>query len=97
VSAGPYSWNITAGTEGWKTFTLPTPLTISAHTDYIVAISNSADQYYAATPQGFADPITNGNLHTYVGSGVYSTTPGGLPLSSWQNANYFRDVVFVPQ
>ena len=97
VSAGPYSWNITAGTEGWKTFTLPAPLAITANTDYIVAISNSTDQYYAATPQGFAEPIVNGNLHTYVGSGVYSTTSGGLPISSWQNANYFRDVVFVPQ
>src|SRR5678815_1443863 len=38
--AGPYTWNITGGTEGWKTFTLSTPLSITANTDYIVSISN---------------------------------------------------------
>ena len=97
VSAGPYTWNITAGAEGWKTFTLPTPLTITANTDYIVAVSNSTDRNYAATAQGFAAPITNGNLHTYVGSGAYSTTPGAMPTTVWLNSNYFRDVVFVPQ
>jgi Domain of unknown function (DUF4082) len=36
--AGPYTWTITAGTEGWKTFTLPTALNITANTDYIIDI-----------------------------------------------------------
>src|SRR5690606_31302873 len=63
LSAGPYTWNITAGTEGWKTFTLPTPLAITTNRDYIVAISNSTDRNYAATTQGFVAPIVNGNLH----------------------------------
>jgi hypothetical protein len=95
--AGPYTWNITAGTEGWKTFTLPTPLSITANTDYIVAISNSSDHYYAEQTQGLASPIVSGHLHTYTGSGVYSTVLGTMPTLNWQNTNYFRDIVFAAQ
>jgi len=95
--AGPYTWNITAGTEGWKLFTLPAPLSITANTDYIVAISNSSDHYYAEQAQGLASPIVSGHLHTYTSSGVYSTAPGAMPTLSWQNTNYFRDIAFTPQ
>jgi hypothetical protein len=99
VLAGPYTWNIPSGTEGWKTFKLSTPyqpLDITANTDYIVAVSNSSDRYYAEQSHGFDAPIVNGNLHTYVGSGVYASSLGAMPTLTWENSNYFRDVVFVP-
>jgi hypothetical protein len=95
--AGPYTWNISSGTAGWKTFTLPTPLQIAANTDYIVSVTNSSDRYYAATNHGLDAPIVNGHLHTYAGSGVYTRTLGSMPTSTWANSNYFRDVVFVPE
>ena len=95
--AGPYTWNITSGMEGWKTFSLPAALSIVANTDYIVSISNSSDHYYAATVHGFDSPIVNAHLHTYTGSGVYTTTLGAMPTSNWQNSNYFRDIGFVPK
>lgn len=95
--AGPFTWTISSGTEGWKTFALPTALSITANTDYIVSVSNSGDRWYAQAVQGFSSPVVNGNLFTYVGSGVYSVTLGAMPTSTWQNANYFRDVVFDPQ
>jgi hypothetical protein len=94
--AGPYTWNITSGTEGWKTFTLSAPLSIAANTDYIVSISNSSDHYYAEQAQGFASPIVNGHLNTYIGSGVYTTSLGTMPMLTWQDTNYFRDIVFNP-
>ena len=97
VVAGPYTWNISSGTEGWKTFNLPAPLGISANTDYIVDVSNSNDHYYAEEPSGFSAAIVSGHLHTYVGSGAFSGTLGTMPTSVWQNTNYFRDVVFAPQ
>jgi hypothetical protein len=45
---------------------------------------------------GFNAPIVNGHLHTYVGSGVFTTVLGTMPTSTWSNTNYFRDVVFTP-
>ncbi|MEW6093469.1 MAG: LamG-like jellyroll fold domain-containing protein [Chloroflexota bacterium] len=95
VVAGPYSWNITSGVTGWKTYTLPSPITISANTGYIISVSNSTDNYYSYQTSGFGSPIHNGNLHTYIGSGTYSGTLGTMPTSVYNNSNYFRDVVFV--
>ena len=94
--AGPYTWNIESGREGWQTFTLPTPVAVTAHTDYVVAISNSSDHYYAERTHGFDAPVRNGHLHTYAGSGLWATESGTMPTSVWENTNYFRDVVFVP-
>ncbi len=94
--AGPYTWNIPSGTEGWQTYTLPAPVAITANSDYIIAISNSSDQYYAERTHGFDAPILQGHLHTYALSGVYATTLGSMPTAVWKNTNYFRDVVFVP-
>ena len=95
VVAGPYTWTVTPGTAGWKEFTLPTALSIAANTDYIVSVSNSTDKIYARTQHGFDNPINNGSLITYTGSGVYSTTLGSMPTSVAYNSNYFRDVTFV--
>lgn len=92
--AGPYTWNISPGAEGWKTFTLQPGLQIDANADYIVAVSNSSDHYYAEQPHGFDAPIVNGPLRTYVGSGVYTDVVGAMPIFNWSNTNYFRDVVF---
>jgi hypothetical protein len=84
-------------TGGRKAFTLPAPLAITANTDYIVAISNGPDRYYAEQTQGLVSPIVTGHVHTYAGSGVYSSVLGAMPTLSWQNTNYFRDIVFAPQ
>ncbi|UVI33375.1 DUF4082 domain-containing protein [Paenibacillus spongiae] len=96
VVAGPYTWNVSAGSEGWKEFTLPIPLGITADTDYIVSVSNSTDFYYAYKEFGFDSPINNGNLITYTGSGMAAVVPGTMPSIVYHNGNYFRDVVFVP-
>lgn len=96
VVAGPYTWSITAGTAGWKEFTLPTALSITANTDYVVSVSTSTDHWYAASAHGFDSPVNNGNLITYAGSGLFTTTSGAIPSSSYNNSNYFRDVLFVP-
>jgi hypothetical protein len=93
VVAGPYTWNITAGTQGWHEYALPTAYAIAANTDYIVSVSTSTDNWYAYTSHGFDSPITNGNIHTYTGSGVFSTSLGTMPTSVFNNTNYFRDVV----
>lgn len=93
--AGPYSWSIQAGSFGWKVFTLPAPLTVVAGTDYTVSVSNSADQWYSSTANGFASAINTAHLITYPGSGVYSTIPGSRPTSVSGNRNYFRDIIFL--
>jgi len=91
--AGPYAWSFAAGTEGWKEFTLPEPVAIEGNTDYIIAVTNGTDQWYFCTEQAFSSPINNGPLATYQGSGVFTTTLGAMPTQTWNNSNYYRDVV----
>lgn len=97
VVAGPYAWNFSAGTTGWKEFALPSALKITAQTDYIVAVSNSADnRYYAYDTEGMRNGITNGkNLIAYGRGGVSTRTIGSMPTGVYQNISYFRDIVFV--
>ncbi|MBO7743686.1 DUF4082 domain-containing protein [Paenibacillus sp. MWE-103] len=97
VVGGPYEWTFEAGTAGWKVFELPKPVEAAGDTDYIVAVSNGEDKYYSHESGGFSKPIINGNLITYKGSGLFTTKLGQMPSTSFGDANYFRDVVFVPK
>jgi len=91
--AGPYAWSFPPGTEGWKEFTLPEPVVIEGNTDYIVAVTNGTDQWYFCTEGAFSSPINNGPFVTYIGSGLFTTTLGAMPTQTWNNSNYYRDVV----
>jgi len=80
-------------TSGWQQQTLATPLTIAAGTTYVVSVN--INSYYASTTQGFASGISNGGLNAPVGAGVFDYSAGVFPTNVYQNANYFRDVVFA--
>ncbi|MEY9110621.1 glucose/arabinose dehydrogenase [Bradyrhizobium yuanmingense] len=81
------------GASGWQQATLATPLTIAAGTTYVVSVN--INSYYVSTTQGFASGISHGGLNASVGAGVFDYTAGVFPTNVYQNANYFRDVVFA--
>ncbi|MDD1557135.1 hypothetical protein C7U65_16115 [Bradyrhizobium sp. WBAH23] len=81
-------------TSGWQQQALATPLTIAAGTTYVVSVN--INSYYVSTTQGFASGISNGGLNAPVGAGVFDYSAGVFPTNVYQNANYFRDVVFAP-
>jgi hypothetical protein len=74
---------------------LATPLNISANTTYVVSVNNNT--VYAVTSNGLQTSITNSYLSSVAdgANGVYNDTPGLFPSETWNNSNYFRDVVFV--
>lgn len=78
---------------GWQTAYLSVPVTIAANTQYVVTV-NTGNNYFVSQVGGLASTISRGNLST-VGAGLFGTV-GSLPSGSYQNSNYFRDVVFVP-
>jgi 5-hydroxyisourate hydrolase-like protein (transthyretin family) len=79
--------------SGWQEQALDAPLHILANTVYLVSVN--ANQYYALTNSGLETSISNGDLSSVAdgNNGVFGT-PGTFPTSSYQNTNYFRDVVF---
>lgn len=96
VVAGPYTWNYT-GNNSWLTYTLPTALSITANTDYTVTVSTGADssKYYAAINGDFSSAGSNGaSLSWPANAGVFTSSLGTRPTSSWNGSNYLRDVVF---
>lgn len=81
--------------SGWQVQPLDTPLNVQANTTYTVSVNIGL--YYPFTLSGLATQITNGNIQSVAdgNNGVYGNS-GTFPTFSYQNSNYFRDVVFVP-
>jgi hypothetical protein len=81
--------------SGWQQQALSTPLNIQANTTYVVTVG--VNQYFAVTNNGLASSIVNQDLKTVAdgNNGVYGSL-GSFPTNSYQNSNYFRDIVFVP-
>ena len=71
-----------------------TPLAILANTTYTVSVTTSG--HFALTGSGLVSAIVNGDLSSVAdgANGVFGS-PGAYPAGSFQNGNYFRDVVFV--
>jgi hypothetical protein len=81
--------------SGWQQQALAAPVAIAAGTTYIVSVNVNTDYVY--TTNGLLASITNGDLSSVAdgADGVYVTTAGSFPTSTFNNTNYFRDVVFL--
>ena len=79
--------------SGWQQQALATPLTIQPNTTYVVSVNVAT--HYVATVGGLTAPVVNGNLSSVAdgANGVFGN-PGVFPTGSFNNTNYFRDVVF---
>lgn len=80
--------------SGWQQQALAVPLSIAANTSYIVTVN--CNTHYVASNNGLLASITNGPLFTVAnGSNGRYGPPNQLPTQSYENSNYFRDVVFT--
>ncbi len=69
--AGPYTWTLASGVQGWREFTLVTPISVDANKNYIISVTNSTDHYYSKS-ENFSS-ATSSSYIKYVG-GLYTTT-----------------------
>jgi hypothetical protein len=51
--------------------------------------------HYSDAGGFFASAVTNGPLTAPAGAGVYLYGASGYPSNTWQNTNYYVDVVFT--
>lgn len=80
--------------SGWQTATFASPLEVEPGTTYVVSYL-APQGHYAATGQAFTAPTSVGPLTVpAVGNGRYRYG-GGFPTDTWQQTNYFVDVVFT--
>ncbi|MBE9033811.1 DUF4082 domain-containing protein [aff. Roholtiella sp. LEGE 12411] len=80
--------------SGWQEQLLDAPLTINSGTTYVVSVN--ANSHFVLSYGGLASSITNGDLSSVAdgSNGVYGSI-NSFPTSSYQNSNYFRDIVFL--
>jgi len=81
--------------SGWQQQSLASAVPIAANTQYVVSV-NTAGSFYAATAGGLSSQIINLDLSSVVGTNGVFGSPGQFPTSSFNHANYFRDIVFTP-
>ncbi|MDR6754963.1 hypothetical protein J2Y48_000236 [Mycoplana sp. BE70] len=87
--------------SGWQTVNLSNDVSIQANTTYVVSYSSNGN--YSATSNFFNSGVDNNNLHALSsalsgGNGVYAYGAAGVfPTSSYNNTNYYVDVLFRPQ
>ncbi|MBB5139900.1 methionine-rich copper-binding protein CopC [Thermocatellispora tengchongensis] len=89
--------------SGWQTLIFDQPVEVTAGEVY-VASYHSPNGYYAASGGYFnSGPYDNAPLHALANGGPaganglyrYTATPG-FPVNSYNGANYWVDVIFVP-
>jgi hypothetical protein len=82
--------------SGWQMALLSAPLSIQANTVYIVSVN--VNGYYVDALGGLASSVINGPLSSVAdgANGVFNIVGGSFPDQSYQNSNYFRDIVFLP-
>lgn len=80
--------------SGWQQQALTSPLLVQAGTTYVVSVNIIKN--YPYTGSGLATAIVNGDVSSVAdgNNGVFGNS-GAFPSASYQNANYFRDIVFV--
>lgn len=86
----------------WEQISFASPISISPNTIYVAAYYTSNGRYPddSGTNGGLFNAVNNGPLtapasSTVGGNGVY-TYSTGFPNQTWQNSNYYVDVVFAP-
>lgn len=79
--------------SGWQEQVLPAPLLIEADTTYVVTVN--VNLFYPVTSSGLASSVVNGDLSSVEGSNGVFGTISTFPTSSFNDGNYFRDVVFA--
>ncbi|WP_159806042.1 DUF4082 domain-containing protein [Cellulomonas citrea] len=82
--------------SGWQTATFSSPYEVTVGQTYVVSYL-APQGHYAVTANAFTADLTVGPLTVpAVGNGRYRYgASGGFPTSTWQQSNYFVDVVFV--
>src|SRR5262249_26287338 len=80
--------------SGWQQQALTAPLAVNANTTYTVSVNIITN--YVSTVSGLTNSIVNGDISSVAdgANGTYGS-PNAFPTNSYQNSNYFRDIVFV--
>ncbi len=81
--------------SGWQEQLLATSLTVTPGVTYVVSVNINFS--YISQAAGLATQITNGNVSSVDDNlnGLFATTPGTFPNGSFNESNYYIDILFL--
>jgi hypothetical protein len=79
--------------SGWQTLAFPIPVPIAANTTYTAGYHSNYGSY-SSDSDFFDQPVDAAPLHSVNGGGVYAYGGIQFPTSTFNNSNYWVDVVF---
>jgi hypothetical protein len=88
--------------SGWQQVNFATPVAIAANTVYVASYHATVGHYSCDTGYFSSKGVNNPPLHALTngisgGNGVYAyTSSSAFPNLSWNTANYWVDVAFLP-
>lgn len=83
----------TTTAQGWQTALLESPVKIAAGADFNISY-RSPNGGYVYTKGDFANGKTDGVLSLQGSNGTFTYDAGTMPSSSWNDSNYFADLVY---
>ncbi len=78
--------------SGWQTMRFATPVPITANTTYVASYRTESG-HYASTGSFFFVPFDVPPLHADTTNGVFTYEAGAMPTQTYQNTNYWVDVI----
>jgi hypothetical protein len=82
--------------SGWQQVNFATPVAITAGTTYVASYF-APQGHYSVDRNYFSTPLTSGHLQVDAGGGVFAYAGSSVfPNQSYQNSNYWVDVLFAP-
>jgi methionine-rich copper-binding protein CopC len=87
--------------SGWQQASFATPIQITADTTYVASYTAPAGRYavnenYFTAAATTAGPLTALREGTDGSNGVYASSAGAFPSSTYRSSNYWVDVAFMP-
>lgn len=80
--------------SGWQEATFPSPVSVTASTAYTASVFFASGDYISRV-SGLSSIVTQGPISTIAGTnGVFKYGPTGFPAASYQDSNYYVDVIF---
>src|SRR5262249_52349069 len=82
--------------SGWQQVNFASPVAITAGVTYIASYFDPIG-HFSVDRNYFAAPVNSGHLHVAAGGGVFSySATSTMPTQSFQDSNYWVDVLFTP-
>lgn len=81
--------------SGWEQGNFASPVAITAGTTYVVSY-HTATGHYAVDQSYFKAAVSNNGINAPIGAGVFVYGNDAFPNQTWNNSNYWVDVLYNP-